>query len=89
MVSIKAVNIKVVIWNKRNETFYVNNSVRQADALSALFLNFILHSAIGKLNTERTLCTKDSLIGAYANNVIIMDRRESEKRKVFEELGRK
>jgi sorting nexin-29 len=67
----------VRVDNIYTPTFFINNGVRQGDALSPLIFNLALEAIVQKLNTAGHIGFKSIQIFAYADDVAIVSRNKN------------
>jgi hypothetical protein len=77
---------KVKIQNELGRAFKHNSGVKQGNGLSTALFNIILHTAIEKVDKRETIFTKLSQICAYAADVTILAKTETELNRIYQKL---
>jgi sorting nexin-29 len=77
---------RVKVTNKLSNSFTFNAGVRQSDSLSTTLFNLALHYAVQKIDQRGTIFTKLSQICAYADDIVIVARKQRKLIEVYLDL---
>jgi hypothetical protein len=66
----------VDVYQGRTEVFNTNNGLRQGDDLSTVLFNLLLEAALLKIDLRGNISTKTKELCAYADNVVVIARRQ-------------
>lgn len=73
---------KVALQNKMSEHFKIDTGLKQGDVLSMLLFNLALQKVIGDLD-RGSIMYKTTQICAYADDIVIISRKEIELKDLF------
>jgi sorting nexin-29 len=82
----KKTTTRVKVTNKLSNNFTFNAGVRQGDGLSTTLFILALHYGVQKIDQRSTIFTKLSQICAYADDIVIVARKQKKLTEVNRDL---
>jgi len=81
--TMKNTTARAKVINKLSNSFTFNAGVRQGDGLSTILFILALHYGVQKIDQRSTIFTKLSQICTYADDIVIIARIHTQKKKLL------